>query len=208
MNREVLARGRRHLRRRDPVLAEVIRRVGPCRWGEAQPDLFAGLVHAIVSQQLSVKAAATILGRVQRLLPDERIEPGALLSVPLTALRAAGLSTRKAEYVRDLAARFTDGSLRVHDLDELPDAAVVEQLTSVRGIGPWTAEMILIFRLNRPDVLPLSDAALLRAVQRTYKLRRRPTPRQLTRLSEPWRPWRSLACWYLWASIDAPADES
>jgi DNA-3-methyladenine glycosylase II len=202
MDRAVLARARRHLTRRDPVLADLMRDVGPCRWGDGLPDLFAGLVRAIVSQQLSVKAADTILGRVHRLLPGERLEPGALLQVPTADLRAAGLSARKAEYVQDLARHVLEGTLRLDQLPTLDDESVIRVLTSIRGVGRWTAEMILIFRLHRPDVLPLDDVSLLRAVQRTYRLKRRPTPRQFTRLAEVWRPWRSVACWYLWASLD------
>jgi DNA-3-methyladenine glycosylase II len=188
--------------RRDPVLAGIIRAVGPCRWGDGHDGLFAGLVSAIVSQQLSAKAADTILGRVRRLLPDERVEPGLLQRVAHEDLRACGLSTRKAEYVRDVAARFASGELTAAALEALSDADVIRLLTTVRGIGQWTAEMILIFRLHRPDVLPLDDVALLRAAQRTYGLRKRPTPRQFTRMGECWRPWRSVACWYLWASLD------
>lgn len=188
--------------RRDPVLADVIRTVGPCRWGEGVPDLFAGLVRAIVSQQLSVKAADTIMGRVLQLLPERRLDPATLQHVPVTALRAAGLSQRKAEYVRDVAARFDRGEFRADDFPAMADEAVIETLTQIRGIGRWSAEMVLMFRLHRPDVLPLDDVGLLRAVQRVYGLRRRPTPNQLTRLGETWRPWRTVACWYLWGSLD------
>ena len=203
MTRAVVARARRHLLRRDPILAGVIRDVGPCRWGEAEPDLFAGLVQAIVSQQLSVKAAASIMRRIRCLLPDDRLDPSALSQTSTAALRKAGLSERKAGYIRDISARFIEGELQLDELGVLPDAEVIRLLTSLRGIGRWSAEMILIFRLNRPDVLPVDDVGLLRAVERTYNLRQRPSPQQLTDLSELWRPWRSIACWYLWASLDA-----
>jgi DNA-3-methyladenine glycosylase II len=216
VDREILARARRHLVRRDPVLANVIRGVGSCRWGDGPADhLFAGLVRAIVSQQLSSAAADTILRRICQLLPDERVEPGSLLAVPEATLRQAGLSTRKTEYLRDLSRRIADGEVRLEDLVAMSDAEVIRTLTSIRGVGQWTAEMMLIFRLKRPDVLPLDDVALLRAVQRAYGLRRRPTPRQFTRMAEAWRPWRSMAeawrpwrsvaCWYLWASLDRQA---
>lgn len=188
--------------RRDPVLADVIRTVGPCRWGEGTPDLFAGIVRAIASQQLSVKAADTILGRVLQLLPDQRIDPATLQHIPVPALRAAGLSNRKAEYLRDVAARFHSGEFRADDFPRLSDDEVIETLTRIRGIGRWSAEMVLMFRLHRPDVLPLDDVGLLRAVQRVYGMKRRPTPKQLTRLGEAWRPWRTVACWYLWGSLD------
>ncbi len=198
----VVARARRHLIRCDPVLATVIRDVGPCRWGGGQPDLFAGLVRAIVSQQLSAKAADTIHGRVLQLLPRQHLSAAALLDIPHDTLRSAGLSTRKAEYLRDLCGLVETGTLRLDRLRALPDDRVIEELTSIRGVGRWTAEMMLMFRLHRPDVLPLDDVGLQRAVQRAYGLRRKPTARQLTRLAEPWRPWRTVACWYLWATLD------
>jgi DNA-3-methyladenine glycosylase II len=204
VDRDILRRARRHLVSRDPVLGDVIRLVGPCRWADGHTDLFAALVRAITSQQLSVKAADTILGRVCALLPEDRVEAAALADLPPASLRAAGLSTRKTEYVQDLARRVRDGALDLAQLHGLPDDEVIRVLTSLRGVGRWTAEMILIFRLNRPDVLPLDDIALQRAVQRAYGLRRRPTVGQFTRLAEGWRPWRSVACWYLWASLDRP----
>jgi DNA-3-methyladenine glycosylase II len=166
MHRALLARARRHLVRCDPVIASVVRSVGPCRWGDGHPDLFSALVRAIVSQQLSVKAANTILGRVRRLLPAEDIVAAPLLAVPVADLRAAGLSARKAEYVRDLAARVVAGTLQLDRLADLSDEDVMRELTALRGIGRWTAEMILIFRLHRPDILPLDDIALQRAFQR------------------------------------------
>jgi DNA-3-methyladenine glycosylase II len=202
MQREMVARARRHLLRRDPVLAGVIRTVGPCRWADGTSDLFTGLVRAIASQQLSSKAADTILGRVHALLADERLAPESLLAIPRTSLRAAGLSERKTEYLHDVAGRFQRGELRQEMLDVLSDEEVIRALTEVRGVGRWTAEMILIFRLRRPDVLPLDDVALMRAVKRAYGLRRTPTPKQFTRIAEAWRPWRSVACWYLWASLE------
>ncbi len=203
MQANVLARARRHLIRCDPVLADVIRAVGPCRWGQGQPDLFAGLVRAIISQQLSVKAADTIHGRVLELLPDGgRLHAAALRDVPHEALRSAGLSARKAEYLRDLCGHVVDGTLHLDRLHALDDDEVVRALTAIRGIGQWTAEMMLMFRLHRPDVLPLDDVGLQRAVQRAYGLRRKPTAQKLIRLAEPWRPWRTVACWYLWATLD------
>jgi DNA-3-methyladenine glycosylase II len=201
MTPQLLARARRHLVRRDPVLASVIRTVGRCTLADGRKDLFAGLVRSIVSQQLSAKASDTILERVERLLPDGHLSADALLEVPAPALRAAGLSTRKVEYVHDLCARCNEGFC-LDDLHALDDEAVIERLTSIRGIGQWTAEMQLIFRLGRPDVLPLDDVGVQRAVQRVYGLRRKPTPTRLTRIAEPWRPYRSVACWYLWAALD------
>ena len=119
-------------------------------------------------------------------------------------LRAVGLSPQKLRYMRDLCVRVADGSLSLHALESRPDEEVIEALTSVKGIGRWTAEMFLIFRLHRPDVLPVDDLGIVKAVQRAYRLRLAPTPERLTRIGEAWRPYRSVACWYLWASLDSP----
>lgn len=206
MTSEDLARARRHLMRRDPVLAVAVRRIGAC--GLATPpegDLFEGLVRAITGQQLSVKAARTIYARVLTVAGnDGKLQPDALLAVPAADLRAAGLSVRKAAYVHELAGRVAAGELLLSGLHGLSDEEVVARLTAVKGIGRWTAEMILIFRLRRPDVLPVDDGGIVRAVQRLYGLRRRPSARRLERIAEPWRPWRSVASWYLWATLDMP----
>jgi DNA-3-methyladenine glycosylase II len=121
---------------------------------------------------------------------------------PDERLRSVGLSGQKLRYIRDLCAHVDSGSLRLEALDVLPDEDVVSSLTQVKGIGRWTAEMFLIFRLQRPDVLPVGDLGIVNAVQRAYGLRKVPTPERLTRIGEPWRPYRSVACWYLWASLD------
>jgi DNA-3-methyladenine glycosylase II len=197
------SRARRHLARRDPVLATVIRRVGPCDLGQGDHrNLFQVLLGTIVSQQLSAKAAATIHGRVVALAGGGRPTPQAILELPPAALRAAGLSMRKVEYVRDLAARVVSGTLSRRRIGHLPDEDAIAALTQVRGIGRWSAEMVLIFHLLRPDVLPLDDVSLLNAARQVYGFRTRPTPARFTRLAESWRPWRSVACWYLWAAAD------
>lgn len=194
---------RLHLLRADPVLAAVVRHIGPCRLAERQrKDHLSALVGAIVSQQLSTKAAATIFGRVLSLFPGEVI-PGAaaLHAIDDVTLRGVGLSGQKVGYVRDLTARIADGRLRLDDLDALPDEQVIEHLTAVKGFGRWTAEMFLMFRLHRPDVLPVGDLGIVKAVQRLYGLRRRPEPKRLLRIGEAWRPFRSVASWYLWQSL-------
>ena len=196
------ARGRRLLARRDPVIRELIRKHGRCGLADAQhADPFTALVHAIVSQQLSTKAAATIAARVDALLGGTPT-PKAVGEVSDPQLRAAGLSGQKIGYMRDLCARIEDGSLPLDSLSTLDDAAVIDALTRVKGIGRWTAEMFLMFRLHRPDVLPVGDLGIVKAVQRAYGLRKAPDPRRLTRIGEPWRPFRSIACWYLWASLE------
>jgi DNA-3-methyladenine glycosylase II len=202
------AKARRVLARRDPVLRDLMRRHGPCGLAEARhADPFQALVHAIISQQLSSRAAATIAGRFDALF-DGRPTPGGVTGVPDARLRGVGLSGQKVGYLRDLSRRVDDGSLPLAALDGLADEDVVAKLTEVKGIGRWTAEMFLIFRLRRPDVLPVGDLGIVKAVQRAYRLRALPTAARLTRLGDVWRPYRSVACWYLWASLDnAPLKE-
>jgi DNA-3-methyladenine glycosylase II len=189
-----------HLRRADPRLREVIDRIGPLEQ-TLEPDLWWALVDAICSQQLSVKASATILGRVEALTGNGRPGPEALLALPEEALRGAGLSGAKTRYVRDLASRWLDGSLPHAQIPEMDDEAVVAALTQVKGIGVWTAEMVLMFALGRPDVLPVDDLGIRVAAQRLYDLAERPGPDELRALGEPWRPYRTLACRYLWRSL-------
>jgi len=197
-------RARRLLMRRDPVLAAIIRRVGPCRLFERQrADPFAALIEAIVWQQLSTKAAATIHGKLLALFDGGRPpSPAELLAAPVPALRAAGLSRAKVTYLHDLAAKVGDGTVRLATLDALDDEAVVATLTQVKGIGRWSAEMFLMFRLHRPDVLPVGDLGIVRAFQRAYRLRKPPSPARMQRIAEAWRPFRSVASWYLWASLE------
>ena len=196
------------LARRDPILRDLMRRHGPCGLAESQhSDPFVALLHAIISQQLSTKAAATIARRVEALL-DGAPTPSAVAGVTDAQLRAAGLSGQKVRYVRDLCGRIEDGTLPLEALDRMTDDQVIESLTQVKGIGRWTAEMFLMFRLHRPDVLPVDDLGIVKAVQRAYRLRTLPSPARLLRLGESWRPYRSVACWYLWASLDnAPLQE-
>jgi DNA-3-methyladenine glycosylase II len=199
------ARARRHLMRADPILGAIVKRKGACRLAErgTEPRL-RSLLRALVSQQLSVKAAATIFSRFLSLFPgdDDCPRPEAILQVPLEALRGVGLSRQKASYLHDLSARVVAGTLRLDELDELSDEQVMEALTAVKGVGRWTAEMILIFQLGRPDVLPVDDVGVLRSIQNVYGLRRRPSEKQVLRMGERWRPYRSIASWYLWAALD------
>ena len=184
-------------------MRDLMRAHGPCGLAAAQhADPFRALVRAIIGQQLSTKAAATITARVNALCPGGMPAPEAFAALTDEQLRGCGLSTQKLRYLRDLCARVGDGSLPIHDLHHLSDDAVIEMLTTVKGIGRWTAEMFLIFRLHRPDVLPVGDLGIVKAVQRAYGLRKAPSPDRLTRIGDAWRPYRSIACWYLWASLD------
>jgi DNA-3-methyladenine glycosylase II len=199
-----MARARRVLMRRDPVLRAIIARYGPCgiKTGR-EADIFCGLVESIVSQQLSTKAAATIYGRLRALMPEGGAPtPEAILPLSEEALRAVGLSRQKVSYVRDLSRRVIDGSLKTSTLATLTDDDVVAQLTQIKGIGRWTADMILIFRLARPDVLPVGDLGIVKAVQKAYGLRKPPDATRLLKIGEPWRPYRSIASWYLWRSLE------
>ena len=161
-------------------------------------------MRALVSQQLSVKAAATIFSRFLALFPGDEAcpRPESILQVPVETLRRVGLSRQKAAYLHDLSARVVSGALRLDELDDLSDEQVMEALTAVKGVGRWTAEMILIFQLGRPDVLPVDDVGVLRSIQNVYGLRRRPSEKQVLRIGERWRPYRSIASWYLWAALD------
>jgi len=198
------ARARRALMRRDSVIATLIRQHGECGLASSQrTDPFHALLHAIIAQQLSTKAAKTIEGRFSALF-DGGPTPAAVARASDEKLRAVGLSPQKLKYVRDLCARILDESLNLDALALLTDDEVIEALTSVKGIGRWTAEMFLMFRLHRPDVLPVGDLGIVKAVQRAYKLRALPTPARLMKIGEAWRPYRSVACWYLWASPDGP----
>ena len=200
-------RARRILARRDPVIAALIRTHGPCGLARAQhTDPFHALVQAIISQQLSTAAARTI-GKRLRGLYDGRLTAAAIAATPDPQLRAVGLSPQKVGYMRDLCARVQSGDLALGSLDSLSDDDVIEALTRVKGIGRWTAEMFLMFRLHRPDVLPVGDLGIVKAIQRQYRLRKTPSVDRLNRIGEAWRPYRSVACWYLWASLGNPPGE-
>ena len=187
---------------RDPVLAPVIAGAH----GRPQPDPagthFAAVLRAIVYQQLSGKAAATIHGRLITAFGERTPPPADLAIAEDTRLRACGLSRQKIGYLRDLALKTASGVLPIDRLHELEDEAVVEALASVKGIGRWTAQMFLMFRLGRPDVLPVGDLAIRNAMRWLYRLRGDPKPERLQRIAEPWRPFRSIACWYLWRSLE------
>jgi DNA-3-methyladenine glycosylase II len=191
-----------HLRRADPVLGAAIDAVGPIELA-VEPDPWWGLVDSIISQQVSVKAAWAIIARVAALGATGRPTPAEVAAMDDEVLRAAGLSRAKVRYVKELAARWLDGSLRHRELARMTDDEVVAELTRVKGVGTWTAELILIFTLGRPDVLPVGDLGVRVAVQRLYGLAERPGRDELLRIAEPWRPWRSLASRYLWRVASA-----
>jgi DNA-3-methyladenine glycosylase II len=203
-------KGSRALRRKDPVMRALIKRLGPLdlearrRGRPAAAD--GALLRSIVGQQLSTKAARSIYERVTALFGGRTPSPEELLAVDPEELRGCGLSRAKVAYMRSLAEHVIDGSLELDRLNELSDEEIVAELTAVKGLGAWTAHMFLIFHLQRPDVLPVGDLGVRNAAMQVYGLSELPTPAELTELGEAWRPWRSLAALYLWRSLDnAPA---
>lgn len=195
---------RRHLMRTDPKLAAIIKRVGPCELHAVAPkDPFEALCMSIASQQLSTKAADTIFRRFCDLFPpDRRPSPERVMTLTDDEIRGAGFSRPKVGFIKDLASRVLDGRLDLAGLAKHPDDEVMRQLVAVKGIGRWTAEIFLMFRLGRPDILPADDLGLMNAVHRAYKLRKRPDAKRLRKIGEAWKPYRSVAAWYLWATLD------
>ena len=192
-----------HLKRADPTLARLIRRLGPCTLEPRRDGThFDAVLRAIVYQQLSGKAAGTILGRVYAIYGDRAPTPAELLATSDEALRAAGLSRQKQGYARDLAARVADGTLPVDALDAMDDEAIIAALASVKGVGRWTAQMFLMFRLGRLDVLPELDLGVQKGIQLAYGLERLPRPREVLEIGAVWAPYRSVAAWYFWRSLD------
>lgn len=186
----------------DPGFAPIVRKVGPVPRPERLDPPFASLVRSIVHQQLAGKAAATIHGRLVEAVGGE-MTPEALLGVAPEALRGAGLSRNKLAAVTDLAAKALDGTVPLDRLERMPDAEVIERLTAVRGVGPWTAQMFLLFRLLRPDVWPVTDLGVRAGWARVLGMEDLPAPRELEALGEPYRPWRSALAWYCWRALES-----
>jgi DNA-3-methyladenine glycosylase II len=193
-----------HLRRVDPGhFGPLIERVGPCLL-RPRPDRFGTLVRAIIGQQISSRAAASIAGRLQS-IAGETHEPAALIKLGEDTLRSVGLSGVKARYILNLSEAVASGAVPLDQLDGWEDETIIASLTAVKGIGVWTAEMFLIFALNRPDVLPVGDLGVRVGIRDRHGLAELPKPQHCRELAEPWRPFRSVASWYLWRSADPPA---
>ena len=195
-----------HLRKSDPVLAEIIERVGAYKCRHETPD-FQSIARAIVYQQLHGKAAATIFGRLVALAGDP-LTPQGVLKLSVEQMRGAGLSKQKLSYLRDLAERTQRGELDFTLLPELSDDEVIARLTQVKGIGVWTAHMFLMFALKRPNVLPVGDLGIQTAIRKHYKKRKLLKPQQMEKIAKCWEPYRSVACWYLWRSLDVKTPEA
>lgn len=196
-----------HLRRVDPRLAAVIDQVGRCTLEpRAEGTHFAAVARSIVYQQLSGKAAATIYGRFAALFDEGTPAAAPLVALPDETLHGVGLSRQKTGYLRDLAHRVHGGELAIETLHELDDDEIIAALTSIKGIGRWTAQMFLMFRLGRPDVLPDLDLGIQKGLQRAYRMRKRPTPKRVLEVGAKWAPYRTVASWYLWRLLDTTAE--
>ncbi len=191
----------RHFRRADPVLAKVIRQVGPVTL-KPQRDRFKILVRSILSQQISVGAARSIRVRLENLLEPDGVRPDAIARLSLDELRSVGVSRQKAGYLLDLAQKCADGTVPLNRLGRMSDEQVIEELTQVHGIGRWSAQMFLIFALGRPDVFPLDDFGVRSAIRRLYELDESPTKDIFLEIGNRWRPYASIGSWYCWRFLD------
>jgi DNA-3-methyladenine glycosylase II len=195
-----------HLKKSDPVMARIIAAVGPCRFRVRDEGThYEAIFRSILYQQLAGPAALAIHRRVQALYGGRDPAPHELLDTPDETLRGAGLSRQKLAYLRDLSARTASGEIEMAGIHDLSDADVVASLTRVKGVGRWTAEMFLIFRLGRPDILPDLDLGVRNAIKRAYRLRQVPDSKRVHKIGAKWAPYRSVATWYLWRSVDGAA---
>ena len=190
-----------HLKKADPALRAIIERVGPYRI-EYRDPIFQTLVRSIVYQQLSGRVAGVIFGRLTGAIPESPITPQGVLRLTPRKMRSLGLSKQKAEYIRDLAKRTIAGQIDFAVCPDLTDDELIERLTVVKGIGVWTVHMFLIFALQRPDVLPVGDLGVRAAMKRAYGLAELPKPADMLRIAESWKPYCSVASWYLWRSLE------
>jgi DNA-3-methyladenine glycosylase II len=189
-----------HLKKADPVMRAIIERLGPCQMEFGEPQ-FHSLAEAIIYQQLNGKAAVTIFKRFRELAGDP-ITPEGILKLTPEQMRTVGLSKQKSSYLVDMAQRTHRGELDFSRLPTMPDDGVIEHLTQVKGVGVWTAHMFLIFTLRRPNVLPVGDFGIRMAIKKHYRKRKLPNPAQMEKIAKSWEPYRSVACWYLWKSMD------
>lgn len=189
-----------HLKKSDPILRAIIERIGPCRMEYGPPE-FHSLAEAIIYQQLNGKAAIVIFKRFAALAGEPLTAEG-ILKLTDEQMRSVGLSKQKSSYLRDMAERAMTGQLDFRKLHEMSDEEVIKHLTQVKGVGPWTAQMFLMFTLRRPNILPTGDFGVQMAIKKLYNKRKIPKPAQMEKLAKAWEPYRSIACWYLWKSMD------
>jgi DNA-3-methyladenine glycosylase II len=194
----------KHLKKSDPVMAAIIDRVGPMKMQYREPS-FETLVRSIVYQQLSGKVASVIFARLHAAAGEESLTPAGILRLRPERMRKAGLSAQKTLYIRELAKHTKRGNVVFEQLPEEDDAVVIEHLTQVKGIGVWTAQMFLMFALRRPDVLPVADLGIRSAIKKAYRLDDLPKPAEMEEIAKCWKPYSSIACWYLWRSLENAA---
>ncbi|HET9837936.1 MAG TPA: DNA-3-methyladenine glycosylase [Candidatus Angelobacter sp.] len=194
-----------HLKKSDAILAAIIARVGACQIAYREPT-FETLARAIVFQQLSTKAARTIYGRLEE-AAGGKLTPEAIQQLSVGEMRRAGLSRQKLGYIRDLAEHAISGKVDFSRLPAMNDEEVIASLTDIKGVGVWTAHMFLLFSLRRPNVLPVGDLGVRTAIQRLYRKRKLPTPKQVEQIAKGWHPYCSFAAWYLWRSLELPKDQ-
>src|SRR5580658_10948079 len=191
----------KHLKKSDPVIAAIIRRVGPCAIQYREPS-FETLVRSIVYQQLSGRVASVIFSRLHAAAGEERLTPAGIMKLRPEKMRKVGLSGQKTLYIRELAKHTKRGSIVFENLPDTDDAMVIEHLTRVKGIGVWTAQMFLMFALRREDILPVADLGIRSAMKKAYGLRDLPKPAEMEKIATAWKPYASIACWYLWRSLE------
>jgi DNA-3-methyladenine glycosylase II len=202
-NRRIWQKGVRYLKKNDPILAGIIDKVGPVKF-ELDDDHYEAIVGSIIFQQLAGSAARAILSRFKQIYGGRLPSPREYLSTDVEKLRGSGLSPQKISYIKDLAERLENGTLDLKRLENLPDEQALNELDNVRGIGRWTAEMFLIFKLGRTDVLPVDDLGLRKAAQKAYRLRELPKRDRFEQLAKKWHPYSSISTFYLWKSIEKP----
>jgi len=197
---ETMRKAINHLKKSDSILAAIIEQVGPCRMQFGEPT-FHSLAESILYQQLNGRAAETIFKRFTDLAGDP-LTPAGILKLTDAQMRGVGLSKQKTSYLRDLSERTRAGLVEFERLPELSEEQVIQHLTQVKGVGVWTAHMFLMFTLRRPDILPTGDYGVQAAIKKHYKKRKWPKPAVMEKIAKPWAPYRSIACWYLWKSLD------
>ncbi|MBI4097092.1 MAG: DNA-3-methyladenine glycosylase 2 family protein [Candidatus Levybacteria bacterium] len=191
-----------HLEKQDPILADVIAKIPPLEKRVVGGNYFLDLIETIISQQLSIKAADTIWGRFQSLFPKKGITPEAVTQMDTERIRTAGISYQKISYIKDLAKQVAESGLVFEQFDIMTDEEIITELVKVKGIGQWTAEMLLMFNMGRPDVFSYGDLGIRKAIQRLYNFKKEPTQKQAEKIAKKWRPYRTIACRYLWKSLE------
>ena len=191
-----------HLKKHDAVLAKVITKIPPLEERSVGGNYFLDLIETIISQQLSIKAADTIWKRFQALFPKNEISPEAVMQIDTEKVRGAGISYQKISYIKDLAKHVKESGLVFEQFDIMSDEEIITELVKVKGIGQWTAEMFLMFNMGRPDVFSYGDLGIRKAMQKLYEFRKEPTQKQAEKIAEKWRPYRTIACRYLWRSLE------